>query len=563
MRHLSAYFTVIAFSLAASSPVLAGGAEFRAFWADAFSPGYKSSQQIDDMITRALSGRYNAIIMEVLAFHDNVGTGHGAYWDSAIVPRAADISGGIDPLADVVAQAHAAGIEVHAWIVPYRVSSNWPPSGNTQLTSHPEWFMTSREDMGSGPSRVEGHYVLDPGSPDAQEYLTAIVRELVTNYEIDGINLDYIRYVTTNAGYPADTSYEQSTLARFRRIEGFVGTPNATGVTSWNDFRRRTITEFVRRLRGEVPAITSNPRQPLRLTADLIAFGDAPTNFTSTSAYILHQNWRFWMEQGYLDLGIPMNYKREQTGQQATWYRNWVDRSLQWKGPRHIAAGQGNYLNRREDSIAQLSYALNAGTDGVVNFAYDATADQNLDGVPEQDWSWYPLLGNQLFVTPAPTPTMPWRNPATATEGTLWGRVVDDLTGDGIDDALVDVAGIGSVRTDANGYYIVTLIPATAGGANVSIAISSSGCPDINTNATIFPAGLTRADVRVCPTEIQPGDMNRDGAVNAADLNLFFFCFRGVGFVYPDGNVCLNGDSDEDADVDMVDLHQMQKAYGQ
>ena len=59
---------------------------------------------------------------------------------------------------------------------------------------------------------------------------------------------------------------------------------------------------------------------------------------------------------------------------------------------------------------------------------------------------------------------MPWRNPATATEGIMWGRVSDARTGLYVDDATVTVTGGPTVKTDGNGYYVATLIPATAGG---------------------------------------------------------------------------------------------------
>src|SRR5690606_36229075 len=124
--------------------------------------------------------------------------------------KALDISGGIDPLAYLCTKAHAEGIEVHAWLVTYRASNTWPPANIPTLAAHPEWFMTTRANAGNGPSTVGGHYVLDPGSPEVQEHLVSIVRELVTNYPIDGINWDYVRYTQVDAGYPTDLSYQNS-----------------------------------------------------------------------------------------------------------------------------------------------------------------------------------------------------------------------------------------------------------------------------------------------------------------------------------------------------------------
>lgn len=565
-RHV--FRTVIVSSLVAAMASIASAGqpvEFRAFWADAFSVGYKSPTQITDMINRAVAGRYNAIFVEVVAFHDNVGTGHGAYYNSAIIPKAQDITpSNLDPLAQTIVQAHAAGLEVHAWIVPYRVSSNWPPSGNALLAANPEWLMVPRSDMGGGPATVGSYYTLDPGSPDAQEYLTSIVQELVANYAIDGINLDYIRYIQTDAGYPAITSYADSSLERFKRQTGFVGTPPATGNSAWNDFRRQTIDEYVKRLRAEIPSIP-NIRAPLRLTADLIAFGNAPSSFTSADAYILHQNWAKWMQMGWIDMGIPMNYKREHTGSQAQWYRNWVDAALSnWSYDRHLACGQGNYLNTKANSVAQLAYALNAGADGIVTFSYDATADENTNGTPESDWTWYTsYLPTNLFTQVAITPDMPWRDPATATEGTLWGRVMNDTTNEPIERAIIDIPGQPTIYTDGNGYYVATLLPATQSGTAYDISADSPDCPQANDNGImVFAGDIARHDFNLCPSIDVVGDMDEDGDLDSTDFNFFLFCMQGPDSTYSTGNFCLNGDGNEDADVDMRDMAQMQRDYG-
>ena len=109
-------------------------------------------------------------------------------------------------------QAHAQGIAGPCLDRPYRVMRRWPPAGNTTwpTTTNTSW---SREPAWApGPTISVTAYYLDPGSPDVQEYLLSIVRELVTNYPIDGIHFDYIRYMQTDAGYPADTSYANSSL---------------------------------------------------------------------------------------------------------------------------------------------------------------------------------------------------------------------------------------------------------------------------------------------------------------------------------------------------------------
>lgn len=535
--------------------------EFRAFWADAFQVGFKSTSQINALVNRAVAGRYNAIIAEVLAFHDTGGNGRGAYWNSSIVPRASDIPAGFDPLAYLITQAHANGLEVHAWLVPFRVSSTWPPNGNALLAAHPEWLMVPSGDMGNGPARVGGYYTLDAGSPDAQEYLVSIVRELVSNYALDGINLDYVRYVQTDAGYPADANYNASSLARFRTLRWFVGTPPPTGVVAWNDFRRRGIDEFVRRLRAEIPLITQNPRQPVRLSADLICFGNAPANFTSSDAYNLFQNWRMWLELGWLDAGIPMNYKRDYISTQATWYRNWVDAAVNWRYQRHIFQGQATYLNPKADSVAQLLYARQAGSNGMVTYSYVGTADENMDGNWENDWTWYSYISGNLFTQTAPTPGMPWRHSATATEGTLFGRAADPATGTPIDGALIQVGHLPAVETDGNGYFVVTMIPAAPGGSVYQVSGVRWDCPEITLyNVVVWPGTISVQDMGLCSSFV-PGDMNGDGLVNLQDLPLYLFCLQGPGLGYGDGTLCRAGDADGNATVDLADLAVFQQLF--
>ena len=529
------------------------GPEFRAFWADVFHYGLQDATQIDEMISMAVAGNYNAIIPEVLAYHDDVSGSHGAYWESDIVARSPFVTGGFDPLAYMVQQAHANGLEIHPWMVAYRTCSAWPPSGNDTLAAHPEWLMVPSGSIGTI-APVGSVYTLDPGAAGAQEYLISIVKELVTNYEIDGIHWDYIRYTQTDAGYPADLSYPKSGLARFQEIYNRADVPS-TGDSQWNDFRRRTITELIRRCQVEVQAIASNPRQPLRHSASLIAWGDAPANFEDARAYYeVFQNWREWMERGYLDTGIPMNYDREYNTDQAQWFRNWVDAEIVWSYDRQLVAGPGIYMNTMADSITQILYARNAGADGISTYSYWSTTDSNMDGTTEHDPAWYPYVAANAFTTVVPIPAMAWRDPATATEGTLYGQVTDASTGDPVDDATVQVGALGTVQTDGNGYYVVTLIPATAGGTAYDVTASKSGLPtEIHLGVQVFAGDVRREDLVLGELPCVAADYDCDGDVDLTDFGAFSACFNGPNRA-PATDGCAVLDFDSDSDVDLTDF---------
>lgn len=534
--------------------------EFRAIWADAFHAGFKSTSEIDTMIAWALAGNYNAIIPEVLAFHDQTGSGHGAYWDSGIVPMATDISGGIDPLYELVQRAHAAGLEVHPWLVAYRVSAVWPPSGNPTVAAHPEWLMVRKADINlgalpvsDGNSGTTDYYTFDPGSPDAQEYLMGIVRELVAIYAIDGIHWDYIRYTQTDAGYPTSSSYTRSSLKRFQDITGYVGVPNATGVTSWNDFRRRTITEFVRRAMFEIPTI-ANPRQPLRHSAALVTWAPANIDFHQTGAYTLFCDWEYWQSLGYLDATVPMAYFDE--GSYATTYRAWVDNSVTWATNynRHTFIGPGIYLNTFAGSAAQLLYARNAGADGYSTYSYRGTNDAGAT------WSdWYAYVVDNVSPEPVPTPTMPWRDPVTATEGTVYGRVTLGATGTPVDNATIKVNGFGVVQTDGNGYYILTRQTADVAGTPYPLSAAYAGYTDAARPAVLVErAGFTEANFALGTW--LPGDYDVDADVDWSDFTQIAAYLTG-----PDNGPPAAGgdlfDFDYDNDVDLPDLAVFQRSF--
>ena len=468
--------------------------QFRAFWASTGHEGLGNLHEIDDMVSRAMQGNYNVINALILYKQDTAASLNGALWNSSILPKATAYPPEVDPLAHLIQRAHANGLKVHGRLIPYLVCQAWPPVGNALLSSHPEWLCVPIANMGTGPAPIGGFYHLDPGSPDVQEYLISIVRELVSNYEIDGIHWDFIRHLSQDAGYPANNSCSGSGLARFHATTGRSDTPMANGDVAWDNFRRRTIDELVRRTRAEIAAIKTSPAQPVSYTAAVAGWGSVPTSFANSSAYALFQNWEMWMRLGWLDGACPMIYLREHVASEHDTYRGWVNAAIGWRYDRHAYIGQCLYVNSMANSVVQMQYAQDQGSDGTINFAYGATADNDLDGTSEADWSWYPYVAENLFAEPALTPGMPWRTAATD-EGTLWGRITDGITGDPVDDATVTVAGLPAVQTDGNGYYVVTLIPATAGGTDYAVTTENLGYLPDNGQARVLAGDIARLDL--------------------------------------------------------------------
>ncbi|WP_423270112.1 glycoside hydrolase family 10 protein, partial [Escherichia coli] len=95
-------------------------------------------------------------------------------------------------------EAHQRGLKVHAWLNPYRVSVNTNPSTIAELNNtltqvpasvfvlHRNWIRTASD-----------RFVLDPGIPEARDWITSIVAEVVQNYPIDGVQFDDYFYTET------------------------------------------------------------------------------------------------------------------------------------------------------------------------------------------------------------------------------------------------------------------------------------------------------------------------------------------------------------------------------
>jgi uncharacterized lipoprotein YddW (UPF0748 family) len=468
--------------------------EFRAAWADVFHVGMGSTTEVNNMVSALVTGHYNAVVVQVVAYMDGGSSSHGALWKSSILPWSTRVTSSFDPLSYLCTQAHANGIEVHAWLggsagAMYRVSTTWPPAGNTTLANNPQWFiapLTNSED--GAPVLVDGNYDLDMGSPEAQEYIVSIVKELVTNYPIDGINwddeLNGAGY-TAGFGYPAwsQANYAKSGLARYRINTGYVGTPSNTD-TAWADYRRRYKNELMARVQAEMQSIKTNPRQPLRQTSAALAYSPVPSScdFTVSVPYTYFCDWAGMLQHGWVDAVIPQTYS-------SSTFNTWADRSAAcWQYTRQIFPGMGGYLTTDATIAGYINYTRSKGLLGNSIYSY---AVPNSAGNSD----WWAYAAANVYTNIVSTPPMPWRNPATATEGIVWGRVTDANTGLFVDDATVTVTGGPTVKTDGNGYYIATLVPATAGGTVHSTTVSKTGMTPQTTNTTALAGDIARYDL--------------------------------------------------------------------
>ena len=203
---------------------------------------------------------------------------------------------GFDVLAAYIDECHKYGIEVFGWMVCYRVSHGSTTYPQLAVTAKkPEWLNVAKSGVTAvGDSKG---YFLNPALPEVSEFLLKFYRYILETYDIDGFQMDYIRYPLAEG---EDFGYDEYTRTLFK--EQYGKDPMDFGKTDklWNDwcrFRASFVTEFVKQVNDLV-----NEIRP-----DVYVAADVAPNFNETYTKYMQES-RLWLENDYIDIGFPMVY---------------------------------------------------------------------------------------------------------------------------------------------------------------------------------------------------------------------------------------------------------------
>ena len=328
----------------------AAAPELRAIWVDAFHAGIRSPAEAANLVSDAKRIHANTLIVQVRRRGDALYTG-------GLEPPLDDTNyqPSFDALAHIVSAAHAAGLQVHAWINAMPVwRDEAPPSAARHVfnlhgpaaTGDACWLTAARD----GTKKFPVGYFLDPGHPAAQDHLVTVYLDIVRRYDVDGIHFDYMRYPETEGpALPrgADVGYNPVSVARFQRATGRTDVP-APDDQAWIDWRRRQVTQLMRHISIEARAI--KPR--IKVGAATIAWGRPPESLADFKNVApmqrVFQDWQGWLAEGLLDLAVPMNYAREHDERVRGWFNGWIAWEKKHKADRQLAVGIGGYLSAPE-----------------------------------------------------------------------------------------------------------------------------------------------------------------------------------------------------------------------
>jgi uncharacterized lipoprotein YddW (UPF0748 family) len=356
--------------------------EVRALWVTRGS--LRSPDAIAEMVAAATNGGFNTLIVQVRGRGD-------AYYRSGLEPRATELATrpGFDPLAETIQRARPAGLRVHAWVAVNLVSSavDLPRARQHVINRHPEWLMIPKELAGdlrrvnvrsadyvgrlarwtrARPGEVEGLYV-SPIHPAAVSHAVAVVSDIVSQYPIHGVHLDYARFPNEDFDYSAGAiaQFKSSVQADLSppersRLEA-LETADPLAYTSffperWTAFRQARLTDAVARLRAAVKAL----KPDVLLSAAVFPDSDA------ARAGKL-QDWPAWLQRSLIDALCPMAYTQD-----VALFEQQIAAAQGLAGGVHVWAGVGAYRLTRDATLAHIAAARRQKAAGVVLFSYDA-----------------------------------------------------------------------------------------------------------------------------------------------------------------------------------------------
>jgi len=195
-----------------------------------------------------------------------------------------------DPLAFAIEQAHKRGMELHAWLNPYRVSQD---TANIK-EMNPDHIYNSRPDLFV---RHEKKLYFDPAYPETREFLVKVIKDIVTRYDLDGIHFD--DYFYPNNDFNDDISFA-------KHPRGYKAEDRA----AW---RRENVDMVIEMLRDTIKSVKSYVKygiSPYAVWRNLRedSRGSNTKGYSYTNYDHLHADLLLWMEKGWLDYVLPQLY---------------------------------------------------------------------------------------------------------------------------------------------------------------------------------------------------------------------------------------------------------------
>jgi uncharacterized lipoprotein YddW (UPF0748 family) len=280
-------------------------AEIRAVWLDRGTIVKAGSEkELAKIFDRLAQSGINTV------FFETVNAGYTIY-PSQVASQPNPLIRGWDPLAAGVKLAHERGMELHAWVWVFaagnqrhneliNLNSHYP---GPVLAANPDWANYDHQGKMIPVGQTKPFY--DPANPELRQYLLKLYAEIATRYQVDGIQLDYIRYPFQDPFAGKIYGYGKAARAQFQQLHGIDPvniSPNQRDLwQKWTAFRTQQIDSFV----AQVSQQLRQKRPNLILSVAVFPLPEIER------IQKLQQHWEVWARRGDIDLIVPMTYAQD------------------------------------------------------------------------------------------------------------------------------------------------------------------------------------------------------------------------------------------------------------
>ena len=241
----------------------------------------RQKEELRQMLDKYVAANINTVFVQARMRSTTAYQSKYEPWDEAFTgtPGKAPL---YDPLAFAVDECHKRGLECHAWVVSFPICKV-----PTEKKLGKQALPHKRPELCQ---RCDDVWMLDPGVPGTAEYLATICEEIVTNYNVDGIHLDYIRY--------------PEKAIKFNDAKTYKKYGNKQNKATW---RRANVTRCVTQIHTAIKTV----RPWIKLTcAPIGKYKDLPRQSSyGWNAYsAVNQEAQEWLKDGLMDALFPMMY---------------------------------------------------------------------------------------------------------------------------------------------------------------------------------------------------------------------------------------------------------------
>ena len=273
-----------------------------------------------------------------------------------------------DPLEVLVREAKAVGLKVHPWMCVFPEGE-----GSSLIRQDPSLRVVDR--------RGRPKPWACPASEEVRRHELSLYEEVMEDYDVDGVHMDYIRYDSEDVcfcgrcreGFRVETGVDPLEIGKSSQYNVFRSRSRNRSHPAWArwiEWRAKWVTRFVEEL--------SESARSRGKELSAAVFMDYPECIVYQG-----QDWGDWGERGLIDYAFPMTY----TNSTLMVKRRTRNHIAQVKGGCHVWEGLGKRSSRStlstEALIEQARTALEEGAEGIVIFSYGALTDEDLAALAE------------------------------------------------------------------------------------------------------------------------------------------------------------------------------------